>query len=85
MIKVNAIGTIGRTLGKELFIFDEISIPLCDVINILFKYGMKNTDFSGILSDIVLAINGIAISNGIDDIILVSGDIVSLIPISHGG
>lgn len=85
MIKVKTIGSIEKILGNNLFTFDKDSIPLQDVIKILYKLDMEKNDFSSILSDIIIAINGIALSNGFDDLILESGDEVTLIPISHGG
>ena len=85
MIKVKALGTIERTLGNSLFTFNKVSMSLCEVINVLYNLDVNNTNFSTILNDIIIAINGVALSNGIGDLILESGDEVSLIPVSHGG
>lgn len=85
MIKVKTIGSIEKILGNNIFTFDKDSIPIRDVFKILFKHDKENNNFSSILSDIIIAINGIALSNGFDDLILKSGDEVTLIPVSHGG
>ena len=84
MINVRALGSIGKTLGNDSFIFNEDSMLLINLLNKIFNFEKKGNR-SEILSDIIIAINGVAISTKIDESVLESGDEVTLIPISHGG
>ncbi len=85
MITIRALGNIGTTLGKDSFIFGDDSVELIVLLRKIFNNEGKNGDFSGILSELIIAINGVAVSTKINEFILKSGDKVTLIPISHGG
>ena len=85
MITVKALGNIGKQLGNTVFKFDEASIPLSTIINILYKLDEKKANYSTILSEIIITVNGVAISKKIDEYVLTSEAEVTLIPISHGG
>jgi|TARA_B100000959_G_C14912763_1_gene595866 molybdopterin converting factor small subunit len=85
MITVRALGSIGKTLGQDSFIFNDDSMMLIILLRKIFNNEGKNGDFSGILSELIIAINGVAVSTKINEFILKSGDKVTLIPISHGG
>jgi len=84
MIKVRAVGTVGSDLGKSLFHIKKESIVLRELIQNIF--GMKRTsEYSRAKSDLLIVVNGAAINEKSDDMILVRGDEVILIPITHGG
>jgi len=85
MINVRALGSIGKTLGNGSFTFNEDSMQLIVLLQKIFNLDGKKGDSFEILSDIIVAINGIAVSTKIDEFVLKSGDEVTLIPISHGG
>ena len=85
MINVRALGSIGKTLGQDSFIFNDDSMMLIILLRKIFNNEGKNGDFSDILSELIIAINGVAVSTKINEFILKSGDKVTLIPISHGG
>ena len=85
MINVRALGSIGKTLGKDSFTFNDDSMILTVLLRKIFNIDGKKGDCSEILSDIIIAINGVALSTKIDGSVLKSGDEVTLIPISHGG
>jgi|TARA_B100001964_G_C14152848_1_gene562901 molybdopterin converting factor small subunit len=85
MINVKALGSIGKTLGNDSFSLNEDSLQLTTLLKKIFNLDGKNGDSHEILNDIIVAINGVAVSKKIDEFILKSGDEVTLIPISHGG
>ncbi len=84
MIRVKAVGSLGKTLGGDAFTFEEKSMPLSHIVRKIFKIG-DDAGYAETLSDIIVAVNGAAVSGRLDDTILESGDEVTLIPISHGG
>ena len=85
MINVKALGSIGKTLGNDSLSLNEDSLQLTTLLKKIFNLDGKNGDSHEILNDIIVAINGVAVSKKIDEFILKSGDEVTLIPISHGG
>ena len=85
MINVKALGSIGKTLGNDSLSLNEDSLQLITLLKKIFNLDGKNGDSHEILNDIIVAINGVAVSKKIDEFILKSGDEVTLIPISHGG
>ncbi|MFQ6135029.1 MAG: MoaD/ThiS family protein [Nitrososphaerales archaeon] len=85
MIKVKALGSIGKMLGSASFTFDKRSMALTDLVKIIYRLDEEGVDYSRILSDVLIAVNGVALSSGIDETVLESGDEVTLIPITHGG
>ena len=85
MINVKALGSIGKTLGNDSLSLNEDSLQLITLLKKIFNLDGKKGDSFEILSDIIVAINGIAVSTKIDEFVLKSGDEVTLIPISHGG
>jgi|TARA_B100000315_G_scaffold168607_1_gene157145 molybdopterin converting factor small subunit len=85
MINVKALGSIGKTLGNDSLSLNEDSLQLITLLKKIFNLDGKNGASPEILNDIIVAINGVAVSKKIDQFILKSGDEVTLIPISHGG
>ncbi len=85
MIKVKALGSIGKMLGSSSFTLDKRSIALTDFIKTIYKLDEKEEDYSKILSSVIIAVNGAALYSEIDRTVLESGDEVTLIPITHGG
>ncbi len=85
MIKVKALGSIGKTLSNTSFSFDDSSMTLTDLVKTIYRVDKEDVDFSRILADVLIAINGVALSGAIEETTLESGDEVTLIPITHGG
>ena len=85
MINVRMLGSIEKTLGKDSFTFKEDSMLLNVLLSKIFNIDGKNIDYPEILSDIIIAINGVAVSAKNDESVLKSGDEVTLISVSHGG
>lgn len=85
MINVKMLGSIGKTLGKDTFTFKEDSMVLNVLLSKIFNIDGKKMDYSEMLSDIIIAINGVAVSTKNNESVLKSGDEVTLIPVSHGG
>lgn len=86
MIKVKVLGSLGKKLGGETFTFNQNSVGLAEAVRTV--YGVKGeaeVDYSELLSSVLVAVNGIAVSGDIEGAVLESGDEVTLIPISHGG
>jgi len=83
MIEVKAVGGLSRRLGRASFQFAKDSMLLYDLIKDLFQ--VDQIDVDDFLSDIIVAINGVAVSEALQFVKLVSGDKVTLIPVSHGG
>ncbi len=84
MIKVKALGSLGKILGDSLFTFERSSIELVAVLKSMFEIG-EEAELSKIFSEIIITVNGVALSRGVQQKILESGDEVTLIPITHGG
>ncbi len=85
MIKVKALGSIGKMLGSSSFTLDNRSMALTDFIKTIYKLDEEEEDYSKILSSVIIAVNGAALYGEIDRTVLESGDEVTLIPITHGG
>lgn len=86
MIRVKAFGSLGRRLNGVSFTFDRESMALTEVIKIVYRLSEEEeVDYSRLLSDVLIAVNGVAVSSGVGETVLESGDEVTLIPISHGG
>ncbi len=88
MIKIKALGSLGKKLGKETFTFNQNSVRLTEALKTI--YGIedkeKEMDYSELLSSVLVAVNGVAFSGDIiKETVLESGDEVTLIPVSHGG
>ena len=83
MIEVKAVGGLSRILGRASFQFANDSMLLYDLIKDLFQ--VDQSDVDGFLSDIIVAINGVAVSEALQFVKVVSGDKVTLISVSHGG
>jgi molybdopterin converting factor small subunit len=84
MIKVRAVGTVGTDLGKSLFHIKKESIVLRELIQNIF--GKERTsNYTKPNTDLLIVVNGTAITDKSDEMILVRGDEVILIPITHGG
>ncbi len=84
MFRIRVLGSLGKKLGRDTFIFTQNSVALEEAIKTVF--GTKGeSDYPDLMSSILVAVNGVAISGGIEGTILKSDDEVTLIPISHGG
>jgi len=83
MIEVKAVGALSRRLGGTSFQLAKDSMLLLDLIRDLFK--VEKRDIDGLLADIIVAVNGVAVFESHQSVMLVSGDKVTFIPVSHGG
>jgi molybdopterin converting factor small subunit len=85
MITVKVLGSLGKKLGRNIFTFTQNSVELAKVVKTVYGVKDEMVDCSELLSSVLIAVNGVAVSSGIEETVLESGDTVTLIPISHGG
>ncbi|MCL4437229.1 MAG: hypothetical protein M1503_04230 [Thaumarchaeota archaeon] len=85
MIRIKVLGSLGKRLGGEIFTFNQNSVELAAALKTVYGIeGEAEVDYSELLSSVLVAVNGVAISGDIG-VVLESGDEVTLIPVSHGG
>jgi len=84
MITIKLIGGARKSFNSDQLQIDKFDISVNELLQLLLKIKPANTDFD--VENILIAINGSDSSamNGKDTIVH-DGDIVSIIPVIHGG
>jgi molybdopterin converting factor small subunit/tRNA threonylcarbamoyladenosine modification (KEOPS) complex Cgi121 subunit len=84
MITIKLIGGAKKSFNSDQLQIDKFDIPVSELLQLLLKTKPENIDFD--IENILIAINGSDSSamNGKNTIVR-DGDVVSIIPIIHGG
>ena len=84
LITIKLMGNLKKTFSNDLFTFERKNSTLQQVIDYLIKYQSENNNFDG--KNVMIAVNG-RDSSALDGLetTVKSGDIVTIIPIIHGG
>ena len=84
MITIKLIGGAKKSFNSDQLQIDKFDIPVNEILQLLLKIKPENTNFD--IENILIAINGSDSSamNGKNTIVR-DGDVVSIIPVIHGG
>jgi len=81
VISVRAVGSLGEMLGEGGFKIEADSISLAELLTKVAEARDFRVDFT----NIIVVVNGVKTSGVLEDVMVSSGDEVTLIPVVHGG
>ncbi|HET7149103.1 MAG TPA: MoaD/ThiS family protein [Candidatus Nitrosopolaris sp.] len=84
MINVRLLGGVKKAVGKPSIVLEESTLPLSEILMVLRRKVKEPEALNP--HNILIAVNGVESSSlGGNDTVIMSGDIVTIVTVVHGG